>query len=671
MWNHLQTEPRTLLELLFRNETLFRDRVAFDFWIGDNCHDSLTYGELTAAARAAAMRFAGMNVAGREVLLLHPPGLDFIVDFFGCLLAGGVAVPMPPPDRKSDRNRILAVCDLIQPAVIVLGRDATVEKSEFCKASSRGACVIRSARAFAGSFLKELPGAHDLAVIQFTSGSSGAPKGAPLTHEAILFNLSQIASAFDFRTRDRHEAVVLWLPHYHDMGLFGRLECLFAACTGHLFSHNEFVRRPQRWMDHVSKLGATVTGAPNFAFELASKSLGSSPLDLSKLRVAFCGSEPIVHRALEQFVEAHLPSGLDPYCVTPCYGMAEATLMVSCHVPGEPLKILEPELSAKVRGYGSNDAIISCGAVCSGTDLIVVDPETGEQMDQASSGELCIAGTNVIKGYCSSSGALYADDSFLTVDVSGEEKRFLRTGDLGFIAGGHLYVVGRKKAVIIINGQNIHPHDIERSIEASHQMLRLSRVVALPARGEFGESCAIVIEIPQILQKKQEKFPEVFAAVRKVLHDQHNVDPAHIMILRRGGIMWTTSGKIARSETLAAYEAGLLKPFEEWPAKRGPRTAAENVVADRLADIASQFLGGRVVDMALSIPAQGGDSLTSIRIHTELRRAYGNMVLDSDLISPRSLAEFADNIDGRLIKFVDRMSDAEARTALHLIESER
>lgn len=654
-----EVDIQTLPEMIFRNEYLYRDKLACDFWGAGKCIDSLTFGEIAAAARGAAMRFNEVGVRGKRVLLLHPPGLDFLVDFLGCLIAGGIAVPMPPPDRPSDRKRLGSTFSTIAPALVVVGTDSVLKNLHLCDVALSDVPMMQSVRSFSDNYVDVGAAPDDLAVIQFTSGSSETPKGSPLSHKAILFNLEQISAAFDFRVHERHESVVLWLPHYHDMGLFGRLECLFAGCPCHLFSHMEFVRRPSQWMRLVSSLGATVTGAPNFAFELAADAAHSTSLDLSSLRVAFCGAEPIVRETLDRFRDSHRSSGLNPTCITPCYGMAEATLMVSCHTPGNETKVLTAGLDLK-------SDVVSCGKICPGTDLVIVHSGTGEPIEHGSIGEICIKGPNVINSYHAVSDSKKVDGNFLTLKFSGCDQRFFRTGDLGFVIENELYVVGRTKSVIIINGQNYHPHDLERSIESSHALLRSARAVVLPLHGKFGESCAAVIEVPARVEKQASAFPEIFSSVLKTLRDYHDIDPTRIIIVRRGGIIWTTSGKIARTETRLAFNEGNYHAIAEWPALNVVQSS-EDLIVTRVTQITTAILG-RTAEMSLSLPAQGGDSLTALRIGVELHKSYGDFVSDSDLVSSRSLSVIAADIDRRLIDFVNAMPEPRIREALQAIE---
>lgn len=651
------------------------DANAFTFWASGTAVDSLSYRQLEQAARASAKQLADCGAYGRHVLLLHPPGLDFLVDLFGCFYAGAIAVPVPPPQHSRDRRRFEAVVDIARPQLALAGPMATTEGlAKWREDWSQLPFLSESRRTEAAAAFRAVA-ADACAVVQFTSGSSAAPKGIQLSHRAILHNLEQIRLAFDFRAAERPEAVALWLPHFHDMGLFGRLECIHAGCPCHLMSPTEFMRRPKRWMELVSSCRATVTGGPNFAFDLAADAASSANLDLSRVRVAFCGAEPIKDASLRRFAAVFASAKLDESALTPCYGLAEATLMVASHVPGTARTVISVDRSAfgaglvKLAAAGASQQLVSSGRVCPGTELLLVDPEFRRPMPAGEVGEIWIRGINVAKAHFGDHRDDPGNEMFgVPAGAAPNEPHYVRTGDLGFIQADQLFIIGRLKNLIIINGRNIFPHDIERLIPGADPRLAAARAAVIGVDTDAGERLAVIVEAPRNLQRAAVELAVLAKRVRDVVREACDVDPVRVILAARGAIDYTTSGKIAYHSTAKRFRTGNFRVLAEWPSadERSAFTPA-GVVETRVMAVVEAVLGRSLDNPDLGIQELGGDSMAATRIAGRIAALYGDAFDARDCVRGPSVRAIARKTDDELIRFVDGLSDSEAEAALAVV----
>ncbi|RKI25934.1 fatty acyl-AMP ligase, partial [Corallococcus sp. AB004] len=459
-------------------------------FLGDDGEETVwSASDLDVRARRIASALRERGAQGERVLLLYPPGLDYIAGFFGCLYAGAVAVPAYPPDPMRLERTLPRLRAIIQDAraSVVLTTSGILGLSDF---------VFEQApdfRALHWMATDELPeggerdwvapeglGAESLAFLQYTSGSTGTPKGVMLTHGNLLHNLSLIHGAFGARA---DSVGVIWLPPYHDMGLIGGiLEPLYGGFPVTLMSPMAFLKRPMAWLEAVSRYGGSISGGPNFAFDLCVRK--STPeqrraLDLSRWEVAFCGAEPIRPETLERFVEAFGPSGFRREAFFPCYGLAEGTLIVS---GGEKSA---PPVSVTISGEGLERhraeevgavepgarTLVGCGQTLAEQRIAIVDPETLERRGPGEVGEIWVSGPSVAQGYWGREEA--TRETFQARIARENGGPYLRTGDLGFLRPeGELYVTGRRKDLIILRGRNHYPQDLEATVEGAHPALR-------------------------------------------------------------------------------------------------------------------------------------------------------------------------------------------------------
>lgn len=531
------------------------DREAFVFVSGEHRRSALTYGTLlrNSTAVAAALRRSGSP--GERVLLVYPPGLHFISALFGCWAAGMVAIPAYPPRNINDRARqrlvgimhdagpsqVLTVAPLMDtlrsiPEVDRIGCLPTDELED------RAIGGMETVRASSG----------DVALLQYTSGTTASPKGVVVTHANLLHNSAVIYDSFR-HSPESHG--VIWLPPYHDMGLIGGvLQPLYAGFPVTLMAPAYFLQRPLRWLQAISGQSRVTSGGPNFAYELCVRAISNEDrlgLDLSGWDVAFNGAEPIDPAVLDRFAETFGSCGFRREAFYPCYGLAESTLMVS---GGE--KGLSPRLAHDSKGA----RVISCGRARNEGQIVVVDPETRLALRDGGVGEVWIAGPSVAKGYWQQPEL--TETTFGAFLSNNGEGPFLRSGDLGFLRDGELYVVGRLKDLIIVRGVNHYPTDLERTAGSCHAAVRPGCGAAFSVMEEGEERLVIVQEIER--SQRDKDLTGVIAAIRRAISGTHEIQAHAILLLRPGQILKTSSGKVQRGAVREAFVAGTLDPVHQW-----------------------------------------------------------------------------------------------------------
>lgn len=454
----------------------------------------MTYAELRDAAKRIAVHLLGSGCGqDQPVLLIFNPGLDYICAFFGCLYAGAIPVPAYPPAhaRRLERLQAVAVDAGARFALTVsdeLSRIAAFETQQGKRLAVECWLAIDRADGNAGDWTDPGLDSSRIAFLQYTSGSTGAPKGVMVTHRNLFANLAAMTAEGKM---GRDEVMVYWLPPYHDFGLIGGiLQPLVLGCTVVLMRPAAFLLNPYRWLKAITDYRATVAGAPNFAFDLCVRSITQAQratLDLSSLRVLASGAEPVRPGTLEKFTAAFAPHGFNPAAWFAAYGMAEATLLIAfgwgIRFRGQP-RCLPFSRSALQKGaaVAADDehdriALASHGSAITGHRLIIVDPQTLRRSESGRVGEIWVSGPSVAQGYWQR-----AEDTRRSfageVAEPADGERYLRTGDLGFLHEGELYICGRLKDLIILNGLNIYPQDVELAAFESHAKLRENGTIA-------------------------------------------------------------------------------------------------------------------------------------------------------------------------------------------------
>jgi acyl-CoA synthetase (AMP-forming)/AMP-acid ligase II len=552
----------TLVDLLSHRAQATPDRLAYGF-LGSQLDESrCTYAELHARALAVAARLRPVVREDDRVLVCHLPGLDYVAAFFGCLYAGAIAVPVYPPQYHKSFDRIRAIIADARPRA-ALTSAAIVQKL--------GAEVEAVPRPFDWIVSEELANvepaaaagrrrADSIAFLQYTSGSTAEPKGVMLSHGNLLANLQAIAENFH-----SHPGSVgcIWLPPYHDMGLIGGiLQPLYAGFPVHLMSPMAFVLRPIRWLEAITRFRATISGGPNFAFDLCvarTKPEDVARLDLSSWEVAFCGAEPIRATTLEAFRAKFAPAGLPPGALHPCFGLAEATLMVTAspHAARTIIREVDAESLAKhvarPATHGTAKRLVGCGPAIDGTEVRVVNLDSRAPCADGEVGEIWVAGPGVAPGYWGRSEE--SAETFGGHLATGEGP-YLRTGDLGFLEQGELFVTGRRKDVIIVKGRNFYPQDIEHSVFASHPGLRTDGAVAFSIETGDEESLVVLQEVEPKLARAQ--GAAILPAIARAVFACCEMAPYDIVLLPRGSLARTSSGKLQRQLMRQRYLEGGL-----------------------------------------------------------------------------------------------------------------
>ncbi len=582
----------TLLHRLREHARSGPERVAFQQVDRElNVVRKLNYGELWQRTAQGAAALRELAEPGDRVLIFFEPGLDPFLAFLSTLAAGMVAVPaaLPPAvsaalaQRKpAATRRVEAAANLVrdaEPRVALASAAAMAEveallqrAANHCKArlhlrsfaaigensrspSSSNANGHESSRMGANLVQREGAGgieelSHDLpspeavAFLQYTSGSTALPKGVVVTHANLARNLAAIGP---FVRSHRESVFISWLPMFHDMGLVGdSLHPLWVGCRCVKLLPPDFLRRPHLWMAAVSKFKGTITGGPNFAYQLAADHAGrgTEPPDLSRLEVCYCGSEPIRAATMDAFAAAYAPHGLRAGAILPCYGMAESTLLVSGVKDDAPFRTV-PTPSAG----GGPERAVSCGFP-SEAEVSILDPETGEALPEGVVGEIAVRSRSVSPGYWSAlkgAGPLRFPD----------EPRTLRTGDLGFLHEGQVYVSGRIKNTLIVRGRKFVAEDVEALLESAlAPAVERVRSVVFPVATSQGEEVVVLVE--GLTDAEDRKGVE--EAVRQTLSEACGFVPRHVHLVRPGSVARTTSGKLQRQFAAELWSAQALNP---------------------------------------------------------------------------------------------------------------
>ena len=623
----------TLVELLSRRAQAEPERRAYTFLLdGEREEVHLSYGELDRQARSVAARLQALGVQGERALLLYPPGLQYAAAFFGCLYAGVTAVPVYPPRPNRPDPRFLAILSDAR-ARVVLTTSAILPTAERLLRGETQVVWLATDGLDEGAEEWRQPAVapEDIAFLQYTSGSTSAPKGVMVSHGNLIHNERLIQTAFGVGPGS---VVVGWLPLYHDMGLIGNLlQPLWAGCPCVLMSPVDFLQKPLRWLAALSRYGGTVSGGPNFAYDLCARKVrpeDRAGLDLSRWEVAFNGAEPVRAETLERFAAAFAPCGFRREAFFPCYGLAEATLFVTGAGRAEPPvvgRFRTPELERnRAVADDAGQALVSSGRATPppvGQEVAIVDPETRLPLPAEAVGEIWVAGPSVAQGYWSRPEA--AEGTFRALIAEGAGGAggagpFLRTGDLGFLSGGELFVTGRAKDLIIIRGRNHYPQDIELTVEASHAALRPGCCAAFSVEEEGEERLVVVQEVRREAARNAD-LSGALEAIRRCVAEEHEVQPQAVVLIRPASLPKTSSGKVRRSACRDAFLAGSLAAVAAWEAE-GTATGAAGLAA-REEDVTSE--AGARAWLAAEVAARAGVPRSAV----DLREPLWRYALDS------------------------------------------
>lgn len=551
----------TLVDTVLKRASVQADHIGYAFVAAENHHEERTYETLAQRSKAIGATLQRLIDQGDRVLLLYPPGLGYIEAFFGCLFAGAIAVPAYPPlpNRLDQRLQALTVdagpgvvlvpSEIMALQTLLQGAYPALRNVEWIASDAIGDSLAAAWQA------PELDGSVT-AFLQYTSGSTGTPRGVKVSHANLLHNLGLIESCFGPGPDDH---LALWLPPYHDMGLIGGiLAPLYCGFPATLFSPLTFLQQPLLWLKLISDKQATIGGGPNFAYDLCARKVTPAQLDeldLSHWRVAFNGAEPIRAATLDRFCRTFGPRGFQAKAFLPCYGLAEATLLVTGCPHDEAPTTIRVDSDAlrdhRIVLRDDGQTLVSSGVVDDAQELHIVDPESHTVCADGQLGEIWVKGGSVAGGYWNRPQD--SNELFAATIASGDGP-FLRTGDLGFVWAGQLYVTGRIKDLIIIDGRNHYPQDIEATIDSTNIGIRAGRCVAFAVERDEGEALVVVAELED--SSKREVAAQ---AVRQAIHSQHELGLGDLVWVRRGEIPKTSSGKLRRRECRTRYLADTLQ----------------------------------------------------------------------------------------------------------------
>ena len=686
-----------LVELLRRRALNQPDQTAYKFLFdGEAVGPSLTYAALDRRVRAVAAHLQQLNAAGERVLLLYPPGLDYIVAYFGCLCAGAIAVPAYAPRQNRHLARVQAIAADAQARFALttktlLSQAATVLDSESGLVQVHLIASDCIPQELADECVEIKIVSAALAHLQYTSGSTATPKGVMVTHGNLMHNSEYIAQGFDHSS---NSVSLTWLPHFHDMGLLdGIIQPLYNGFAAFLMSPTTFLQQPYLWLQAISRFGVTHTGGPNFAYDLCVRSISDEQLetlDLSSWRVAYNGAEPVRSDSLERFAERFASRGFRRSAFYPAYGLAEATLKVTGGTSStEPVFFVTQADALKQNRVvpASTDepgatTLTGVGSPSLGTIVRIVNPDTLTECVPGHIGEIWTAGPSVARGYWNSPED--TEETFHAYLADNGEGPFLRTGDLGFIKDGELYVTGRLKDLIIIRGLNHYPQDIELTVDQSNRFVRPGCGAAFSVEVDGEERLVVVQELGRRLPSDT---AEVIADIRRAIAQQHEMQAHTVVLVKLGSVPKTSSGKIQRRACRAAFLAGELdviasdvlteETSQTAPVSLDRETLLATDADERLAALESYLLANAAralkidpeqLNVNQALTSFGIDSLMAVELKNRVEQDLRVHLSIGALLQGRDVAQLAVELLEQMT--AEQKPDATTRTSFTTSENE-
>ncbi len=639
--------PRTLVQSLQRRAAQTPDQVALRFLAESAEHSVvLSYRDLDQRARTIASALQANAALGDRAVLLFPSGPDYVAAFFGCLYAGVIAVPAYPPEstRRHHQERLLSIISDAEPRLLL-----TIASLADGLAQIENAPPVLSVDTLdaplADAWIAPDLQPDDIAFLQYTSGSTALPKGVQVSHGNLVANEVLIRRGFGIDLNP-DDVIVSWLPLYHDMGLIGGLlQPIFSGVPCVLMSPAYFLGRPLRWLEAISQYGGTISGGPDFAYRLCSERVSESALerlDLSTWRVAYSGSEPIRLDTLDRFTEKFAACGFSSDNFFASYGLAEATLFVAGGTRGQgipALRVDETALAANRAEPGQGSAIMSCGTSQPEHAVLIVDPHTLNELPDNRVGELWASGPSIAHGYWRN------PEATAKTFVQHDGRTWLRTGDLGFIRFGEVYITGRLKDLLIVRGHNLYPQDIEQTIEREVEVVRKGRVAAFAVNDQGLEGIGIAAEISRSVQKILP--PEaLIKAIRQAVAEAYQEAPSVVVLLNPGALPKTSSGKVQRAACALRHADGSLDSYAQFPDLQGLAgdAALESELQQQIAAIWCEQLQVATVAADDHFFLLGGNSITATQVVARLRETLGLELNLRMLFEAPTLSTFAANV---------------------------
>ncbi|MEM7030091.1 MAG: AMP-binding protein [Chloroflexota bacterium] len=642
---------------------------------GDTEADHLTYAQLDHKAQCIGAQLQQMQAQGERILLLHPPSLHFIAAFFGCIYAGAIAVPTVHSFRLTRPNpRLVAITQDAQASIALTSTSLLTKIEKQATPSSHLPDVTWLASDTVDDSLSqhwqhpEVNG-QNLAALQYTSGSTGNPRGVMLSHQNLLHNLYLIHRRLALTEAD---VCVTWLPPYHDMGLIGGyLEPLYSGFPVVLMSPLSFGQQPYRWLKAISDYRGTVTAAPNFAYEQCTQRVTPEQranLDLRQWRLALTGAEPIRPQTLQRFSSTFADCGFQHNGFYPCYGLAESTLMVTGgNADVAPIIQTVQKTALQAQKWVSrsasmpdSQALVGCGKIAKDQVLFIVHPESKKPCEPGQIGEIWVSSPSVAQGYwqrASETKRVFQAVLDLDDDPSLKNRPFLRTGDLGYVHQGELFVTGRLKEIIIVRGLNYYPQDIEHAVENCHPALSHHGGAAFSAEVAGQERLVIVFEVQR--QHRNVDVEDVAHIVRQVISEGFELETYGVVLIKPGQMPRTTSGKIQRllcqdrflANTLPEIGRSLRSQKMHLPEQaldtnqtlsQQPREALELAVRQQLAEMLECSI--TQINLQQSIHSLGLGSLQAAALKYQLEDEFGIEVPPELLLADQNLTQLITKI---------------------------
>lgn len=574
-------EARTFADILRRRAADQGSAPAFTFLGAQPSEDvTLTYAELDTRARAIAAELNGRGLSGQRVLVSLPPGPTSIASFFGCLYAGAIAVPVPAPlfgsPQQGPGQMATLAMDSGAAAALVAGQ-RPAEGQRLTIEGLAGHIDLIAAEAISGpppaDWHPPVVDTRAIAFLQYTAGTLGTPKGVRVTHANLLDNCEALRRSLGHTFTDK---ILLWLPSHQGLGLMeGVLQPLYAGVHCVLMPAQSFFQRPGRWLEAISTHGATVSGAPNFAYELCVRSVSEAErakLDLSRWRVAFSSMEQVRAETLERFAEHFGPCGFQAKAFRPLYGLAESTFLISSSKSdaGPTVRGVAVDALAQQRiteRPGAATKLVSSGSAAS-VQVLIVDPITRAVRGEQEIGEIWVSGLSVADGYWGRVGTTEEVFRGRLAGTASAGRAFLRTGDLGASVGGDLYVTGRIRDVIIWQGQELRLQDLEFDVESSHPALVPGSCVAAASKQGRNEELTLIAEVlpsePEpVGADARRRQQEIIEAIHRRVNLRHGVTPRDVVLVRAYSLPRSSTGRVSRSATRALHQASGLKSLAQ------------------------------------------------------------------------------------------------------------
>lgn len=651
------------------------EAIAFSFLAdGDTISDTQSFEVLFQKALSIAKALKRVAEPGDRVLLLYSPGLEFLPAFLGCMCAGVVPVVSSFSRYTKANERLEAIIEDCQPKV-ALSLSSESELLERLAAEIQVLQLVSvlftdTIEAFTGeSFEMSYPQSADIAFLQYTSGSTGEPRGVVITHGNLLHNLEMHRKVMALGSLDEPEAVfVNWLPHFHQMGLVSVL-LVSLGIGGRCYSMPPlaFIKKPFRWLKAISRFGGTIIGAPNFAYDLCSHSVDEATkcsLALQSLKVAFISSEPIHSATIHNFTKVFEGCGFRENCFLPAYGQAENTTLVTGELGFSMLWVNKRALAnGWIDLLQASDADIGVELVSSGYShadqvIVVVDPANARLLPDGHVGEICLSGGSVAQGYWNQAGLEGSPFDFRLNRSCGDlaQQAFLKTGDLGFLYQGHLYITGRCKELIIIRGRNLYPQDIERTLSEAHPSLREGRGGAFAVENLEGVEGIVCLQEVFDTSLVDGDYDLIARSVQQSVGEVHQVVLQEIVFVRRNAVPRTTSGKIARVACRENWLTGRIRGELARVTLKEPETLQEmpdlpevwdlEVLEGWLLKFLEHEIGLVQVDREESLYRLGFDSLRLVSFISKIEQQLGQKIPIERFVFQPTISHLAQLIDG-------------------------